>query len=82
MRMITLITTFLVINFFLWFKGLDHSQKNSMKKLYIRKVHEKWSIFYFYGNLGIVVVFEIIAFEIGDFEVCVLQRKHEKELHG
>ena len=30
----------------------------------IRKVHEKWSIFCFYGIFWIVVVFEIIALEI------------------
>ena len=30
----------------------------------IQKVHEKWSIFCFYGIFRIVAVFEIIAFEI------------------
>ena len=33
----------------------------------IRKVHEKWSIFCFYDSLWIIVVFEIIAFEVDDF---------------
>ena len=46
--------------------------------LYIRKVHEKWSIFCFYGMFCIVIVVEKIAFEVGDcWKICVLQRKHE-----
>jgi hypothetical protein len=43
------------------------TRKNTMKNLYVRKVHEQWSIFCFYGMLWIVVVFEIVAIEVGDF---------------
>src|SRR3569623_858170 len=39
-------------------------KKTFRTTLYIRKDHEKWSIFCFYGMFCIVVVFEIIAFEI------------------
>ena len=35
-----------------------------MKKWYVRKEHEKWSIICFYGMFWIVVVFEIIVFEL------------------
>jgi hypothetical protein len=37
------------------------------KKVDIRKVDEKWSMFCFYGIFSIVVVFEIIAFESSCF---------------
>jgi hypothetical protein len=51
-----------------------------MKKLYIQKVHEKWSIFCFYGNPWIVVVFEIIAFEVGDFwNLCITTKTWSKK---
>ena len=48
-------------------KESTHSEKNTMKRLYIQKVHEKWSIFCFYDSLCIVIVAEIMAFEVGDF---------------
>ena len=46
--------------------GLKDQSSNlqSHKKRNIRKDHEKWSIFCFYGMFWIVVVIEIIAFEI------------------
>ena len=44
--------------------GVGGSTFEFIKKLYIQKVHEKWSIFGFYDMFEIVVVFEIIAFEI------------------
>ena len=56
-------------------KGLVYSEKNTMKKLYIRKVHEKWIIFCFYGMFWIAVVAEIIVFEVGDFwNLCIITK--------
>ena len=58
--------------YFLWIRDKGSRRKcfqlfkgpKSYEKWYIRKDHEKWSIFCFYGMFWIVVVFEMIAFEI------------------
>ena len=42
----------------------------------IQKVHKNWTTFCFYDKFWIVVVFEIIVYEVGDLKFCVLQRKH------
>jgi hypothetical protein len=51
-----------------YIKGSVNSGKSCHN---IRKVHEKWSIFSFYGMFWIVVVFEGIVFEIANFlSIC------------
>ena len=58
--------------FLKYFLKDQSTRKKTMNKLYIRQVHEKWSIFCFYGIFWIVVVFEIIALEI--FNLCTYFR--------
>jgi hypothetical protein len=77
-----LIFLFLLLLNSIWGKNFLHllndqstREKNTMKKWYIRKVHEKWSIFYFYGNPWIVIVAEKIAFEVGDFWILHITTK-------
>ena len=63
------------------------SNLQSYEKWYIRKDHEKWSIFCFYGMFWTVVVFEKFAFEVGDFwNLCIttktwtiVQATHEQD---
>ena len=58
----------------MWLIGSVHSGKSC----HIQKVHEKWSIFCFYGKFWIVVIFgENCMWSWWFLKFCVLQRKHE-----
>jgi hypothetical protein len=44
-----------------------HLEKNTMKKLDIQKIHDKWRIFCFTATSESLSLPKIIAFEVGDF---------------